>query len=166
LINNHLLALFLYKFVKFPFVNFKTLKQFLTQFDLNENNFHIWEKIKELIFHEDYNISKDRWSEPINGLCLEDYYDLLHILTKKFPNEQISLSLLIEKLQVQDNYIEELENSFKQIKSEKRSLIKEKSELNESLVNIKSENELLNEKINQLKNDVLYQKNENEQLQN
>jgi hypothetical protein len=53
------------------------LKDYFLNFDINEDNFQILIKLKELIFHEENEIEKSGWNEEPTFLCLEDYVYIL-----------------------------------------------------------------------------------------
>jgi hypothetical protein len=73
------------------------LKDYFLNFDFNEDNFQIFIKFNELIFHEGNEIQKSQWNEEPTFLCLEDYFYILTILKNIFPNQSINLFELINK---------------------------------------------------------------------
>jgi hypothetical protein len=69
-------------------------------FDLNENNFEIWLKLKELLFRTEEESGRCCWNEKPIFLCLEDYWFILNHLTELFRFLILIFMKLLNKIQI------------------------------------------------------------------
>jgi hypothetical protein len=141
--------LLLFQFVKFPYLDFSSLKSFFQNFDFNEINFELFNKFKELIFLDDNEIPKYRWNQVLTFIYLEDYDFIIKDLKRIFQNEQIDIKELIKKHSDLLNKISNLENDI--------------SNLLQANINISKKNSELETEISQLiiRNSDLTNKNQN-----